>query len=217
MLQNLSERDLQMVLSRASARDVRKGVYLFLQGEPARELFILQSGRIRVHEITEKSRDFLVRFVGPGQIFGNQAAIPDANYGAFARCETTCRVWMWTQAALRELLEEVPRLTSNLFAITTRMLHHLRERYRLLATESVEDRIDWALTELANSIGTPQGDAVVIAGQAIQKDIADLASTTPYTVSRALTDHERRGVLTKKGRHILLHVPMTRRGNPNAG
>jgi len=103
------------------------------------------------------------------------------------------------------LLKEVPRLATNLFAITTRYLHYSRERYRLLATASAEYRIRWAVADLARSIGSSDGNAtIVITGRAVQQDIADLAATTIYTVNRVLSGYERRGILTKKRGRIVL-------------
>jgi CRP-like cAMP-binding protein len=205
LLQGLSEYDLQLALSGASVRAVPKGAFVFNQGEPARELFLLESGRVRLQETTAEGRDLLVRFVLPGDVFGDQAAIPDAKYSAFALSETACRVRSWSNVKMAALMERAPRLAFNLFAITTRYLHYSRERYRLLATAPVERRIDWALAELARSIGFSEGRATVIAGRALQKDIADLASTTIYTVSRVLSGYARRGILSRKRGRILLY------------
>jgi CRP-like cAMP-binding protein len=80
-----------------------------------------------------------------------------------------------------------------------------RDRLRLLATASVERRISWALAYLAERVGRSQGRGTVIAEASVQRDIADLASTTIYTVNRVLGRLERRGVLTKeRGRIVLL-------------
>jgi hypothetical protein len=84
------------------------------------------------------------------------------------------------------------------------VLHYSRERYRLLATESAERRIRWAVAYLASSIGSSEGNATVVTRRSVQRDIADLAETTIYTVNRVLNDYERRGILTKKRGRIVL-------------
>lgn len=209
-LQGLLEHEFRLVLSRASVRAVPRGAFLFHEGECAREMYLLESGRVRLQQTTAEGRGVLVRFVVPGDVFGDKAAIPGTKYGVLAVSESACRVRAWSNEKMATLMEEVPRLGLNLFTVATRYLHYARERYRLLATAPVERRVDWALADLARSIGIQEGNATAISGRAIQRDIADLASTTIYTVSRMLSEREQRGVLLRKRGRILLY-PRTRR------
>ena len=204
IFQGLSPDDLKLVISRASVRAAPKGAFLFRQEEPAREMFLLESGSVRLSQITAGGRDLLIRFVRPGEVCGDKAAIASARYGASAVTETPVRTYTWTTGMITALLKEVPQLGTNLFAITTRYLSYSRERYRLLATESAERRIRWAVAYLARSIGYSEGNATVVTRRSVQRDIADLAETTIYTVNRVLNDYERRGILTKKRGRIVL-------------
>jgi len=207
LFEGLSPEDLNLVVNRASLRGVQPGVSLFRQEEPASEMFLLESGRVRLYEITADGRELLMRFVRPGEVFGDKAAIPGSQYRASAVSHTPVRIYAWTTRTVVTLLEEVPRLATNLFNIATQYLHYSRERYRLLATASAEDRIRWAVAELARSFGSTQGNATAITGRSIQQDIADLSVTTIYTVSRVLKGYEQRGILTKKrGRIVLSHA-----------
>jgi CRP/FNR family transcriptional regulator, nitrogen oxide reductase regulator len=216
LFEGLSLEEVNLVVSRASLKAVPQGVSLkavpqgvslFRQAEPASEMFLLESGRVRLHEITGDGRELLIRFVRPSEVFGDKAAIAGANYGASAGSDTPVRAYAWTTATAVALLKEVPRLATNLFNIATQYLHYSRERYRLLATAPAEDRIHWAVAELARSFGAPQGNATAITGRAVQQDIADLAITTIYTVSRVLKGYEQRGILTRKrGRIVLSHA-----------
>jgi CRP/FNR family transcriptional regulator, nitrogen oxide reductase regulator len=196
--------DLNLVVSRATLRAAPKGAFLFRQGAPASEMFLLESGGVRLSEITPDGRELLIRFVRPGEVFGDRAAIAGEHYGASALSATPVRTYAWTTETIAALLEDVPRLATNLFAIMTRYSHYARKRFRLLATAPVERRIRWAVADLARSIGGEEGNATVITGRSIQRDIADLAATTIYTVSRVLGEYERRGILIRKRGRIVL-------------
>jgi CRP-like cAMP-binding protein len=207
LFEGLSPQELNLVVTRASLRAVSQGVSLFRQEEPASEVFLLESGRVRLHEITADGRELLIRFVRPGEVFGDKAAIAGADYRASAGSDTPVRAYAWTTGTAVALLQEVPRLAINLFNIATQYLHYSRDRYRILATASVERRIHWAVTELARNFGSAEGSATAITGRALQQDIADLAVTTIYTVSRVLKGYEHRGMLTRRrGRIVLSHA-----------
>ena len=61
------------------------------------------------------------------------------------------------------------------------------------------------MNDLARRFGHTQRDGIVIASGSPQSEIADLAFTMIYTVSRVLRMYERRGVLRRtRGRILLL-------------
>src|SRR5207244_11498759 len=91
IFEELSPDDPKLVLSRASVRAAPKGAFLFRQGEPARGMFLLESGCVRLNEITADGRELLIRFVRPGEVCGDKAAIAGAEYGAAAASETHVR------------------------------------------------------------------------------------------------------------------------------
>ena len=207
IFKGLSPAEVNLVVSRASLQTMPKGSFLFRQEEPARKMFLLESGRVRLHEITADGQELLIRFVRPGEVFGDKGAIPGADYRASAASDAAVSAYAWTTKTMVALLEEVPRLAVNLFTIATRYLHYSRERYRMLATASVERRIHWAVRELARTSGSTEGNATAITGRTLQRDIADLGVSTIYTVSRVLRGYEQRGILTRKrGRIILLRT-----------
>jgi CRP-like cAMP-binding protein len=205
LFRGLSQDNLNLVLSRSSVQEVAEELFLFRQGEPAREIFLLDAGRVRLQEVDIDGHELLIRFIRPGEVFGDKAATLGEHYGASAVSVTPVRVYTWTTAAIVGLIDELPRLASNLFEISTRYLHYARVRHRMLATSTVERRIHWAVTELARSFGSAQGRNMAITGRTLQKDIADLAVTTTYSVSRVLRSYQERGVLTiKRGQIVLL-------------
>jgi CRP/FNR family transcriptional regulator, nitrogen oxide reductase regulator len=198
--------DLKLILSRSSRQEVSRGSFLYHQGEPAKTMFLLEAGRVRLKEITENGRELLIRLIYPGEVFG--AVIADALYRATAQADKPVRAHAWTAKAFTELLDRVPRLQKNLFALTKRFMYLSRDRLRMLATASVEHRIGWALAYLAERSGRPRADGIVIAEPSVQRDIADLAATTFYTANRVLSAYERRGILTKQRGRIVLLRPL---------
>ena len=205
LFKGLSPQEMDLVLSQATEREYPRKRFLFRQGEPAKEVFLLQSGRVRLQEIAPDGRELLIRFVKAGEVFGDKAAIAESEYGAMAVSDTAVRTYSWTTPEFARLMEAIPQLSANLFAIAAEYLHYARQRYRLLATASAETRISWALSQLARNFGFPQANMTAITGRALQSDIADLAFTTIYTVSRVLRRYHQGGLLNvERGRIVLL-------------
>jgi len=56
------------------------GRVIFLEGEPAEALYILESGWVKATRISPEGREQVVLVVRPGDIFGDIAVYTDTNY-----------------------------------------------------------------------------------------------------------------------------------------
>jgi CRP/FNR family transcriptional regulator, cyclic AMP receptor protein len=72
-------------------KDIPKGTVLFREGEPGKEMYVIQSGRIA---ITKKVRDVekVLAVLGPGEFFGEMAIISNKPRNASASVEEEARV-----------------------------------------------------------------------------------------------------------------------------
>lgn len=204
LFKGLSSNEVRLILSRAREREVPRGMFLFRQGEPATEMFLLESGRVRLRDITTDDRELLIRFVRPSEVFGDKAVIRGSKYGATAVAHTAVRVHAWSAETIGHLLKDFPKLLANLFSIVSTYLDYSRICYRLLATASVDARIRWAVLHMAQRFGQPRGEAIVISDHSVQSNIADLAVTTISTANRVLKAFEEKGQLDlERGRIIV--------------
>jgi CRP-like cAMP-binding protein len=169
LFDGLSRDDLRSVCSKSLRRIVPTGSFFYHQGEPAEIMFLIETGRVRLHELTDDGREVLVRFIYPGEVFG--AVIAGAVYRATTQADTPVRAYAWTARIMKEFMGRIPRLQSNLFELTKRYMYFVRDRYRLLATASVERRIGWALAYLGENTGRLQQGSTVIAGRTVQRTL----------------------------------------------
>jgi len=121
-----SERD------RLIARFGRKfaaGEALFKEGEPAREAFLLQEGRVRLlKRVRMVERSLLL--LKPGDLFGESALLDDGARNSTAVALSEGAVLVLDRSTFRSLFENYP-------AIATRMLEQLIRRVR-----DAEDQIE---------------------------------------------------------------------------
>lgn len=72
-------------------KDIPKGTVLFREGEPGKEMYVIQSGRIA---ISKKVRDVekVLAVLGPGEFFGEMAIISNKPRNASASVEDDARL-----------------------------------------------------------------------------------------------------------------------------
>src|SRR5262249_51548283 len=72
------------VLARGRVRRLSKDRTVFAQGEAAEHCHALIEGRVRIAQSDEDGAQLVVRFIGPGEMFGTVALFTDRKYPAEA-------------------------------------------------------------------------------------------------------------------------------------
>ena len=194
LLEGLPAAEARRVLSEARERQLDKGEILFHQDEAAEALHVVTEGRVRLTQLTAEGQEVVVRLCGPGEVFAGIAALDGKAYPFTAAAAEPSRVLLWRRAALQELFRAVPRLQANVLEIVGAHAREMLDRFREMATEPVPRRLARALLRLVPRERPGQDDALIVG--VTQQDLAEMAGTTLYTVSRVLSEWEAIGAVT---------------------
>lgn len=195
----LSPAALAEVAACARLRALAKGELLFTQGAPAERCHALLAGRVRIAQSGVDGGQLIVRFVGPGEMFGTMALFTDRRYPAEAAAVLDSVEASWTETALLALIERHPRIALNLVRIVGVRLREVQERLRELATQRVDRRIAHALLRLAHRAGA-QGTAIDF--PLTRQDVAEMCGATLHTASRVLTAWEKAGYIVSHRKRL---------------
>ena len=190
-----------------AARDVARKERLFEQGEPAEHLWLVLRGRVKLSQVGAEGQEVVVRFFGPGEIFGGVALLPGATYPVAAEMVEAGRLLSWPHAVVSRLAVEEPRLALKTTATIAARMRELQDRFRELATERVHQRIARALLRLAHQAGRRVDEGVLIDHPLSRQDLAEMTGTTLYTVSRVLSGWESDGILAIGRQRVVVRDP----------
>ncbi|WP_242443572.1 Crp/Fnr family transcriptional regulator [Sphingobium sp. LB126] len=188
----------------ARKRDIPRDVRVFDQGQPAGRAHALLSGSVRITQSGSDGGEILVRFIGPGEIFGCVPLLTDGLYPADATTMVDSIEISWSPVDLLELMRQHSTIAINMTAILGTRLSEAQERLRELATQNVDRRIARALLRLADQAGRRMNDGIRIEFPLRRKDIADIAGTTLHTASRVVAGWERRGLIASHNQQLVL-------------
>lgn len=193
---NATEEDLKSILDNSIRRAVEEGAFLFLQGDPADYLYVLTEGQIKLVQGNPRGQQVILRTIHPWQVFGALGiARAQATYPVSAQAMQDSSALAIRTDFYRQMAERRPYLSMDLMQVMTGYVQEMQGRYRELATERVEQRIASAVLRLASQLGTRDGAEGDVELSLSRQELAELSGTTIYTVSRVLSDWERRGVV----------------------
>lgn len=203
----LTDAERQLWLNEATTRQLRRGQTLARQGEPADMLYLVESGALKLVQVTPEGQELIVRFVGPGEPFGGVVALDATTYPVTALAVEPTRVRGWQRAALGRLLSRFTQVRVNLMREMTAHMTDALTRVRELATERVGQRLAHTLLRLMRQAGRQTPDGVLIPHALTRQEFAELTGTTLYTVSRIFSKWQADGVLQSSGRRLIVRSP----------
>jgi CRP-like cAMP-binding protein len=200
----LSSQELQGVVSVSRLRDYSPDEFLFEQGQPVRTVLLIESGCVKLTQLSSGGNEVILWLHGPGDAAGILNIAAQYGHTCSARAVVKCRVMIWEWPKL-DTLPASNQIRRNISRIVSSRIGELEERFREVATERVAKRVASALVRLLNRVGRPSAAGVEIVLS--REEIAQLTGTTVFTISRLISKWSEQGLLVPRRESVLIVNP----------
>lgn len=176
----------------ASVRDYSREDFLFEQGQPLRTVTLIQSGCVKLTQVSPEGNEVILWLSGIRDAVGVFGIPSIGNHTCSARVVVTCRALVWEWSRLDRGTAGM-QIRSNIGRIVSERLTELEERFREIATERVSRRVAGAITRILGQVGTETAEGIVISLS--REEIAQLTGTTLFSVSRLISRWSELGIV----------------------
>lgn len=178
---------------------------LFQPDTPARSVYFLQSGQVRIYQMGPQNATRLASILGPGTWFGVAALAGESAHGSRAEVVSNSIIWSMEQERLwpwmlgqREVLEDLIRQLA-------RRLRAVHDTAARLVFNDCNQRLVSTLLQFSESAAaTPDEQGVVL--HITHQELAQAVGAARETISLALTQLRQQNLL-KTGRNRLMFNP----------
>jgi CRP/FNR family transcriptional regulator, cyclic AMP receptor protein len=203
LLAGLSAQRLETLARECAWRNFDAKQSIISRAAPDRDLYFIVSGRVRVTTYSAAGRQVTFRDFGPGEHFGEVAAIDGMARSADVVGLESGLLASLPPAALARLLREEPALAERLLRDFAKLVRRLSSRVVDLSTLGVHQRLHTELLRLAQEAGVKDNRARIDPAPK-HADLASQVSTYREQVTRELSTLAKAGVLGKEGRALLV-------------
>ena len=201
----LGELDLSHAQVSSTEFRYSKGAEIFGDTEPANYIYQVIKGAVRSHKLLSDGRRQIGAFHLPGDIFGLENG--DLHrFTAEAIVHTTVRIVK--RLGLEGAVNCDPAMARALLSMTDQNLQHVENHMLLLGRKTSHERVAAFLLEMNGRVSGPAFVALPMS----RGDIADYLGLRLETVSRALSDFQRKGYLRFVGKTQRLIVVLNSTG-----
>jgi CRP-like cAMP-binding protein len=195
-------------LLKASDRSVKlkKGTYLFQEGQPAKEMYILLSGKIQISKMNAEGKELNLRLCQYNDIVGELTL-----FTVNPRYLFNAKVIESGEAAAINIenLEKVLFNNSKLaYEFMRWMNDHFRKtttKFRDLVLNGKKGALYSTLIRLCNSYGIVKETGILIDVSLTNQELANYCGTARESVSRMLGELRDEGIISIERKKIIVH------------
>ncbi len=205
---DLSHDDVETVAKMVDYRHMPKGAFIVTQNERGSSMFLLVSGRVKVSLASPDGKELALNYLEAPAHFGEMSLVDAEPRSADVIAVTDVEVLSIDGKDLSAAFQVQPRLALSLIATLSRRLRHTISRLEDMAFHDATHRVMRVLLNVATASYEARG-VPIIAGLT-HYEMATLAGTSRETASRIISSLCRDGVLSTKGRRIMVDLVQLR-------
>lgn len=195
LFKEIQPKDLDLIINDSFFRVFTPEEALFYQDDPADNFYVVLEGRIKLSQLSPEGNQITFHYLKPGEAFGIIAVLRGIRYPVTAEAIETCKVIGWHSKQMEKWIRSHPQIALNSIQILSGFILDFQDRIRELSTERVERRIARLLLRLASHGGEKTDKGISIGLKLTRQDIAEMAGTTLFTVSRTLSKWENQDII----------------------
>lgn len=172
--------------------------------DPGDALYIIVNGDAKVSLWSDNGREIILSTLHSGAFFGEMALIDGEARSANVTVTRDAHILRLSRKDFLAVLRRYPSITINVMTEMCVRLRRADESIGNLALLDVYGRVARFLIEKAEEEGDDSEEGIIIRKMPTQQHIASRIGTSRETVSRALSEFQRRGYIEQRGKGLLV-------------
>lgn len=179
----------------ATQRFARNQV-LFSVGDPADAMYLIESGRVKVSQLSADGKEQIVAIHQSGDLVGEVCICKKGVREQQAVALETLTVVSFRVKELLKLLQSKPEMVFNLLMVFCARFVECQEQITSLAFDDVRERLVKEMLRLGGlPTGGPGSGGVRLPVQLTHQELASLANTTRENVTKIMNEFRGEGLL----------------------
>lgn len=175
-------------------RTYEKGEIIHQASDPLDYLYIVHIGSVKIYQLFESGKEQILRILETGMFFGELALFTEKKLESYAEALEKTNICMIHRDQMQQLMLEHPTIAVKILEQFSQRLDDADKLIGELSAKDVEARIAGYLLDLVG-----QQQTLKLRLPITKKDLASLLGTTQETLSRRMTNFQRKGMIEQEG------------------
>ncbi len=204
MFENLSPAELTELTQGANRNKMVKGEQLFMQSDPAEELFLIKGGRVKLVKVFEDGIELTLDIRKDGDFVGENVFSDQGLYPVSAICLEDTLTCGFSRSQFEDLVLKNPNIGLQVIKNLSDRVSWLTSQVGSLAVTNIEERLYRVLCNVAKEHGTTSSRGVVIQFPLTHEDLGFLTGAHRVSITRAMSALKRAGKIIFEDKRLIL-------------
>ena len=182
LFQNAPEHLIEALSQLSVRHSYPKNTMLFMEGDESSQLFIIESGKVKVFVTSEDGKQVILNFMGPGEYFGELALIDGKPRSASVMTVADTSVVTVSRKKFQQFLAENPTYALEMMEQLVFRIRDLTDSVKDMALLDVYGRVSQLLVRLADT------DGRITSPKLTHQEIANMVGASREMVSRIMKE-----------------------------
>ena len=197
----LNQKDKETLVQQHTLEIIKKGQFLFKEGEKPCGLICLASGKVKVFKEGVGGRAQILRMVRQHGFIGYKALFSDIPWSVSAIAIENSAICIFEKSSFIRILKKNPDLSMKFIKVIADELWFSNNRTVSLTQKHTRGRVAESLLVLRDTYGY-EADGKTIRVSMSREDIANLSNMTTSNAIRTLSNMASEGIIEISGRRI---------------
>lgn len=223
LFSSLTDSQLESLAELVIVQHFEKDETIILEDdESVQALFLIASGEVKVFMTGVDKRETILTLLAKGDFFGEMSLIDGDPRSASVKAVTEADVLIIRREHFLQQVRAMPDLAMGLLMEMSKRMRKANRQIGSLAMMTVYGRIASTILNLVEERGVrihgENGQMVtMIRNRPTQKQLAEMSGTTRETVSRVLSQLQKKGVVSLTGKDMMILEEEELKGDENTG
>jgi CRP-like cAMP-binding protein len=201
IFKSLNQKDKETIAQHHTLVIIKKGGFIFKEGEKPRGLICLASGKVKIFKEGVGGRQQIVRMVRQKDFIGYHTLYSDSLWPVSAMAIEDSAICIFDKNSLVKIIKKNGDLGMKLIKLISEELWFANNRIVSLTQKHIRGRLAESLLILRDTYGY-EADGRTIRVSLSREDIASLSSMTTSNGIRTLSNLASEGIIEMEGRKI---------------
>jgi CRP-like cAMP-binding protein len=192
----LKTEELDYIRKLMSEKSLDRGETIILDGEPAKAMYFVISGAVKVFKVSLDGKEQIIDIIRPGQSFNDVPIFDNGLTPVSAQAMSQVVLYELDKNSVYTIIRKYPRVASNVITV-------LAKRVRILVGLVEDLSFRTVLGRVAKILMDNAADGKSPGPRLTQQEMAAMAGTAREVVGRSLQTLEEEGVI-KLDRHRIV-------------
>jgi len=203
IFEGIPQNDVTQLLRNTVKLEEKKGSVLFKEGFYPKGVYIINKGILKMYQVNKDGDNQIVDFYGPGELVGYRPLISNEPNPITAEILEDSVISYIPKKCFIEVLNRSPLLSTKLLINLSHEFTVWINRVSIFTQQSIKENVALTLLILEEKYGRNKKTAPTVINLP-RKDFSNYVGTTVETLVRILRVFKDEGIISTKGRGIVI-------------